>query len=103
MTPEQREAAELLRDLQTDPKRAAIVIAANTGLPLEFVQVWLKTGRWPVPRLVQRSLFDAGDSPQEATKPTTTASGQGLHRLFNPTGKSDTTRNPLKGSHKHDT
>ena len=64
----QREVAELLKSLG----RPAEAIIANTGLPLEIVQNWLKTGKWPGPR--QGRLFDpTGLSPRpETTQPVAT-------------------------------
>jgi hypothetical protein len=90
MTQAQREIAELLRDLQ----RPAELIAVNAGLPLEEVKVWLKSGRWP--GLRQGRLFDPnGLSPRPTIKPATVGHSHGLYLFANPTGKSDTTCNPL--------
>ncbi len=75
MTSSQRENAELLKSLC----RPAEVIAANAGLPLEIVQNFLKTGKWPGPR--QGRLFDpSGMSPRPSTtKPATVGHSHGLH------------------------
>lgn len=78
MTRQQREDAELLRDLG----RPAEIISANSGLPLDEVRAWLASGRWPGPR--QGQLFDpSGLSPRsEMAKPVTNLrDGHGL-RLF---------------------
>ena len=75
MTPAQIEIASLLKDLGRPPE----MIAANAGIPVEIVKAWLRTGRWPKSTSTQKSLFEAGASPRETTKPATTASGHGLH------------------------
>ena len=95
MTPAQRETAELLKSLG----RPAELIAANTGIPVEIVKAWLKSGKWLGPR--QGRLFDpTGYSPRPSTTQPATAS-QGNHglRLFaqDPTGKSDTTQATRSG------
>ena len=78
MTPAQRADAELLRGLG----RPAELIAVNTGLPLETVQHWLRTGLWPGPR--QKTLFDAsgwGIRPS-TTQPATASRGNYGLSLF---------------------
>lgn len=78
MTDSQRENAELLKALG----RPADVIAVNTGLPLEAVRAWLRTGRWPVPR--QMTLFDRdGYSPRpETAQPVATDERDHGSRVF---------------------
>ncbi len=75
-TAQQRENAELLRDLG----RPAEAIAANAELPIEVVKAWLRSGKWPAVDK-QRTLFDiAGASPRETTKPVTNLrTSHGLH------------------------
>ena len=63
MTPAQRADAVLFRELG----RPAEAISANTGIPVEIVKAWLRTGRWP--KSTQKTLFDAGDSTRETNQP----------------------------------
>ena len=94
MTPAQRETAELLKSLG----RPAELIAANTGIPVEIIKNWLRSGRWPGPR--QQTLFDAtgiSPRPQTAQPVATDERDHGL-RVFAqiPAGRPDnTTSNPL--------
>lgn len=65
MTVNQQEIAELLCDL----KRPAEAIAANSGIPVETVKTWLKSGKWPAVN-TQRSLFElAGEPPLKRRNP----------------------------------
>ena len=57
LTPQQIADCHLLLDLQTDPKRAAIVIAANIGITEEEAKRFVKLRRWPDAVPVQQSLF----------------------------------------------
>ncbi len=95
-TAQQREIAELLRDLG----RPAEAIAANAELPVAVVRAWLRSGRWPaVDR--QRALFElAGDSPRETTQPVTASKGNRGLSLFasDSAGRPNTdNRTPARG------
>ena len=57
LTPQQIADCHLLLELQTDPKRAAIVIAANIGVTLDEAKQFVKLRRWPDAQPVQQSLF----------------------------------------------